>query len=446
MTNIIRVFWGGLALLSGLWVMTAPGVLGVDNVFALRSFMLQYTGILAMGCMSAAMVLALRPRGLERPLGGLDKMYRLHKWLGIGGLVLAIAHWLWVEGPKWATDLGLVTRPQRGPRPEISDPVAAFMASLRDPAEGLGEWAFYAVVALIVVALIPRIPYRQFLRLHRLLPVAYLVLVFHSVVLADAGYWLGPLGLVMAVMFVAGSYGAVVSILGRIGANRRVAGRIAELHGYPGVQSLEKMIDLEPGWPGHKPGQFAFLTSDPRDGAHPYTLASAWDPTEPRIGFVAKALGDHTGKLAETLKPGMPVTVEGPYGCFTFEDDCPVQIWVGGGIGVTPFIAAMKALKRQGGPGRREVHLFHTTSQIDQAALDRLEQDAREAGIHWHLTIDARDGRLTGARIREAVPRWREASLWFCGPVGFGAALRKDFDSLGFPVRKRFHQELFAMR
>ncbi len=31
---------------------------------------------------------------LERHLDGLDKMYRLHKWLGIGALVVGTVHWL----------------------------------------------------------------------------------------------------------------------------------------------------------------------------------------------------------------------------------------------------------------------------------------------------------------------------------------------------------------
>ena len=68
---------------------------------------------------------------------------------------------------------------------------------------------------------------------------------------------------------------------------------------------------------------------------------SAWDPKNPMVQFITKALGDHTSTLHERLKPGMPVTVEGPYGCFTFDDTPPRQIWVGGGIGITPFIARL---------------------------------------------------------------------------------------------------------
>lgn len=139
------------------------------------------------------------------------------------------------------------------------------------------------------------------------------------------------------------------------------------------------------------------------------------------------------------------MTVEGPYGCFTFDDECPVQIWIGGGIGITPFIGAMQARARQGGTADKAIHLFHTTAEVDETALARIRADAEAAGVRLHLMIDARDGRLTGDRIRAAVPDWRAASIWFCGPEGFGQAIRKDMEAHGVPVT-RFHQELFQMR
>ncbi|MCL7466815.1 ferric reductase-like transmembrane domain-containing protein [Phaeovulum sp. NW3] len=445
MLRIKLVFWIGLLGLTVLWLAAAPGVFAAQGLFALRTFMLQYSGLLAFAMMSVAMILSLRPRWPERRLDGLDKVYRLHKWLGIGGLVLSITHWLWVEGPKWAVGWGLAERPQRGPRAPIEDPVAAFLSGYRSAAEGVGEWAFYAAVALIVVALVRLVPYGVFRRLHRLLAPIYLALAFHTIILTDFSYWTQPVGIVLAGLLLAGSYAAVISILGRIGAGRRIAGQITELTRFPGVHSLEKLITLGPGWPGHQPGQFAFVTSDPREGAHPYTIASAWDPTDRRIKFVTKALGDYTSQLGARLEIGQPVTVEGPYGCFTFADDCPVQIWIGGGIGITPFLGAMQARARQGGVADKAIHLFHTTAEVDETALARIRADAQAADVHLHLMIDARDGRLTGDRIRAAVPDWRTASLWFCGPEGFGHAIRKDMAAHGMPVT-RFHQELFQMR
>jgi len=147
--------------------------------------------------------------------------------------------------------------------------------------------------------------------------------------------------------------------------------------------------------------------------------------------------------LRERLKVGMPVMVEGPYGCFDFEDAQPHQIWVGAGIGITPFVARLK--QRAATPDAKTIDLFHPTAEFDQTAIDHLTKDAAAAGVRLHLLVDGKDGRLNGERIRAAVPEWRSASIWFCGPPGFGQSLREDFLAHGLP-RERFHQELFQMR
>ncbi|QEL26860.1 ferric reductase (plasmid) [Bosea sp. F3-2] len=450
MRNIKYAFWYLLGLSSLLWLAAEPTVFQSGNFFALRAAMVQYSGIVAMAAMSVAMVLALRPRWPERWLGGLDKMYRLHKWLGIAALVVSVIHWLWSQGPKWAVGWGWLDRPVRGTRPPLENPIEQAFASLRGTAEGIGEWAFYASVLLIVLALIRYFPYRLFYKTHRLLAVTYLVLAFHAVVLTDFDYWTSPLGVVMALLLASGTYAAAIVLLRRVGARRQVEGRIASLQHYPGVHVLEVEIDVPDGWPGHKPGQFAFATSDVREGAHPYTIASAWHGDHRRITFIAKELGDHTSRLREKLRVGQNVKVEGPYGCFNFDDNQPRQIWIGAGIGITPFIARMKYLaqERSARPDQPlpEVDLFHPTADVDETALSKLKADAEAANIPLHIFVNARNGRLTGDRIRAAVPEWRAASIWFCGPLGFGEALREDFAAAGLSVTERFHQELFAMR
>lgn len=449
MRRIRMSLWGLLALLTLLWLAAESSVFRWTGYFPFRAAMIQYSGVIAIGCMSVAMVLALRPRWPERWFGGLDKMYRLHKWLGIAALVFAIIHWLFVQGTRWAVGWGWLDRPQRGPRAVPEDAVERLFRSLRGTAEWVGEWAFYAAVLLIALALIQRFPYRLFFKTHRLLAVAYLVLVFHAVVLVDFADWSAPIGWVTALLLAAGSWAAAVVLLRRVAADRRVPGTISALRYYPGVRALEAVIEVPRGWPGHKAGQFAFATSDTAEGAHPYTIASAWNDADRRIAFVVKELGDHTRRLRETLRVGQAVTVEGPYGCFTFDDTCAHQIWVGGGIGVTPFIARMKYLAAS--PGRRSqtIDFFHTTRDRDEEAIANLTADAAAAGVRLHVLVDGRDGRdgrLDGDRIRKAVPEWRDASVWFCGPTGFGQALRYDFATQGMAVDQRFHQELFAMR
>ena len=213
---------------------------------------------------------------------------------------------------------------------------------------------------------------------------------------------------------------------------------------FPALNILETTLRLDEGWRGHQPGQFAFVTSSRAEGAHPYTIASAWDPAQRHISFVTKALGDHTAELPQKLRVGAPVVVEGPYGCFTFGGAQQRQIWIGAGIGITPFIARMKHLAREG-RGPRDIDLYHPTAVEDPKALDKLRADAQAAGIRLHVLVSERDGRLSGERLRAEVPGWREASVWFCGPAGFGQALRADLVAQGLP-EDAFHQELFQMR
>src|SRR5574343_581568 len=378
----------GLLLLSALWRWAEPGWAGFANYFGFRALYMQYSGVLAIGAMSACMLLALRPRAVERPLGGLDKMYRLHKWLGITALVTAVAHWWLGQGTKWMVGWGWIERRPRGPRPPPVD---------QGVVEAFGEWAFYAAALLMVLALVKRFPYRWFAKTHQLLALGYLALVAHSVVLTKFSYWSTPLGVVLALMLAGGSGAAVWVLLGR-------------------------------------------------EGGHPYTMASAWDPATRRVRFVTKALGDHTRELPRLLQPGTRVTVEGPYGCFDFEDGRERQVWVGAGIGITPFIARLEQLARRPADQRpAQVDLIHPTAVEEPAALARLRQAALAAGVRLHVLVDTRDGRLDTPRLQALVPDWARASVWFCGPAAFGQALWRGLSAAGL-ARHDFHQELFEMR
>ena len=440
-----------LAALTLLWLLAEPKPWPQPLTwFSFRAVFVQYSGVIAIGAMSVAMLLALRPRRLEPHLDGLDKMYRLHKWLGIAALSTSVLHWWFAKGTKWMVGWGWLERPVRGPRPagDQRGYIEALLGSQRGLAETVGEWVFYAAAILMILALVKRFPYHLFARTHKWLAATYLALVFHSVVLVKFSYWTQPVGLILALLMAGGTVAAALVLAGRVGARRKVRGTVIETKRYPGVDSLETVIEMAPGWPGHAAGQFAFVTVDvkdgAKDGAHPYTIASAWDAQSPRLSFITKALGDHTRALPELLRPGREVTVEGPYGRFDFEDGRERQIWVGAGIGITPFVARMQQLARRGGP-RAQIDLFHATAQRDEAALARLRADAAAAGIRLHVLVDAEDGLLDGERIRRLVPDWAQASLWFCGPGGFGRALHADFAAQGLPARA-FHQELFQMR
>ena len=444
MKNIKIVFVVSLLLLTTLWILADTFIPSPFTYFSFRSVFLQYSGLIGIAAMSLSMLLATRVKWLERPLNGLDKMYRLHKWLGMTGLVLSVLHWWWAQGTKWMVGWGWLDKPEKkGPNADTLTTFQQWLLDQRSWAESIGEWAFYLAVILIILALLKSFPYHLFIKTHKWLAIVYLLLAYHSMVLAKYDYWSQPVGWLLMLLLGAGSISALVVLAGRIGHSRKVQGEIVSLTSYPGVRVIASTIKLHAGWSGHRPGQFAFVSSKKSEGAHPYTIASAWSEQESTVTFVVKELGDWTGQLSQWLKVGMPVSVEGPYGCFDFKDKNERQIWIGAGIGVTPFIAKMQHLSNA--RGNREVDFFHVTADFDQAAIDKLQETAKKANIRLHITVTPKDGRLTPEQIRNIVPDWQSASFWFCGPSEFGIALQKNFVEHGL-APSDYHQELFSMR
>ena len=160
--------------------------------------------------------------------------------------------------------------------------------------------------------------------------------------------------------------------------------------------------------------------------------------------FAIKALGDYTRVLPKTLAVGDPVRVEGPYGRFDFDHSAPHQIWVAGGIGLTPFIARMEALAAASGTPSR-VDLFYSTREISPTTLARVRGIAANSHVALHVTDTRQDPSLDAAAIVAAVPDWREASIWFCGPASFGDALEAAFCAAGL-APGRLRREAFEFR
>ena len=448
MRTIRRVFWTYLLLLSAAWWLSDPTPMAdLTHVFAWRAVLLQYTGVLGIGVMALALVLAVRPVVFEPWLGGLDKMYRLHKWLGITALALSVAHWLLAVLPGHLVGLGWLRRQAYSASPLHTElPALEWLQQAlrgqRGMAVMVGEWAFYLAVLMMLLALVRYFPYRYFFKVHRLLAAAFLALAWHAVVLMRVDYWVSVLGPPLALLMVAGSIAAVRVLLRRVAAGRKAVGEITRITHHEALQTMELTVAIKGRWAGHQAGQFAFVTFHTTEGAHPFTIASPWTG-DGNIGFRVKALGDYTSTLAHRLQVGSVVQVEGPYGQFTFEGTRPRQIWVAGGIGITPFIARMQALALA--PDGKTIDLFHATKVHDAHAIGQLERDAQAAGVRLHVLWDERDGLLDAQRIAAGVPQWREADVWFCGPAAFGQALRRDLLTLGLPA-DQFHLELFEMR
>ena len=449
MRKIKPFFVGFLIFLTALWLLSDQSLFHPPYQFlAMRNVLMNYTGIIAMGVMSVSMLLAVRPVRLEPYFGGLDKMYRLHKWLGITGLVFAIVHWAIKESPGWLSGLGLISLPDRRRGPPagggeaVGSSIEQFFNSMKHPAESVGEWAFYIAVVLLILALIKKFPYRYFFQTHRLMPLVYLALVFHSIFTMNFAYYTQVIGPVMSALWLAGTAAAVMVLFKKVGVERKVVGVIDGIERFPETNIVRVDVRVKDRWAGHEAGQFTFVKFADGEAPHPFTISSGWQG-DGKMFFLIKELGDYTKTLASHLKKGQAVTLEGPYGQFNFKSDKPRQIWVAGGIGITPFIARMHDLAAR--PSTQAIDLFFCVPAMDEVGFAKARADAQAANIRLHILIETEHGRLDADRLCAAVPEWREADVWFCGPAAFGDSLSEDLIEKGLPASD-FHRELFQMR
>ncbi|MCC6610385.1 MAG: ferric reductase-like transmembrane domain-containing protein [Burkholderiales bacterium] len=433
---------GLIALVVLAWGWEVAGATHAGSLpWIVRQEALNLSGLLAIAMLSLATFLAARPAWLERPLGGLDRMYRAHKWAAILAVGFAAAHWTTKEV---VGDILKATIGRAGKVPK--EQFTGLLDVMRDLAKDMGEWGLYVLLAMLVLALWKRLPYRPWRLLHRAMPVLYLALAFHAVLWAPTDYWRQPLGVLLALLLGAGVYGSVLALAGGIGRRRQGSGTIVAIE-RPAPDLVSVRCQLDAGWRGHRPGQFAFITFDSSEGAHPFTIASA-DRGDRTADFEIKALGDYTRGLAGRLRVGQAVKVEGPYGRFHIArlNRRARQIWIAGGIGVTPFLAWLESLQaRPAAAPSADLH-YCTRDRAGDPFVARLESlCASLPGVRLHVH-GARQGELLDAReMMSAQERGRRAEIWFCGPRGLAEKLKHELRNT-LPGRFSFHQEAFEMR
>ncbi|CAH7066705.1 Ferric reductase [Vibrio chagasii] len=443
MKTVRNIIWAMIATMSAFWFAMEPQLFASSNVFEWRSAMIQYSGILSLMLMSITMVLAMRLPIVENWLKGMDKAYRVHKWLGIGGVALGVTHWLWYQIPKSLVTFGILAKPVRhdgsGPQAVLTG-WEMWVNELRDIAQSIGEWGFYLLLVLFVASLWAAVKYKPFKLSHRLMSVAYLFIAFHSVILLKRAYWGEPIYYLTVAFALVGSIAAIYSLLGLVGRRNRHSATIASTRYFPQAEVMELVLKPDASWQGHKAGQFAYLRFGNED-PHPFTIVSGSEDSELR--FLIKELGDFTNGLYERVKAGDTVRVEGPYGRLEFDLSKP-EIWVAGGVGIASFFATLEALKSE--PDHPRIELFYCTRGIDEHLVDELLGLAHEVGVKLNVIDTLHSPRLNAGLIANQCGDLNDYELYFCGPELFSTSLKKELDAYQFDIEKHYHEELFVMR
>jgi len=188
-----------------------------------------------------------------------------------------------------------------------------------------------------------RATYERWLTAHRLTGWFVIAAVAHGALVDPV---LRESTLLRVVFFVAGGTGILAYLYRELFARFVVPIHdftVAEVR-RPNSSTLE--VSLEPsGQPlRFVPGQFVVAAFGGPTGweRHPFSVAS--DPSSPRLELGIKAAGDYTSALHDSLAAGTPARVAGPFGGFDYRSGGREQIWIAGGIGVTPFVSWIRSL------------------------------------------------------------------------------------------------------
>jgi predicted ferric reductase len=157
-----------------------------------------------------------------------------------------------------------------------------------------------------------------------------------------------------------------------------------------------------------------------------------------------KALGDFTTSL-KRLEPGTIAEIEGAFGRFLPArfDDSP-QIWIAGGIGITPFLSIARSFDNN----KPQVDMFYSVQTkaelIDQQALEEL-LPKHFPQFKYHTFInDEQQGFLSATYINEKAGGVAGKEIFLCGPPPMMKALRAQLKEMGVPNSK-IHSEEFSM-
>ncbi len=385
---------------------------------------------------------------VERYLG-LDRVYRLHKWIGIAVLFMLLGHALlrtlafsMQHGGKWAWSF-------------------LFYFSTKNVALLLGHLALYLLILLVPLAIWGR---------HRL---SYWLwknshyLVYAAVVLAFTHAWFEQgrrfasfSNLSFFIPYAAAlAFLAAYRIMTAVRTRRDGIWKVAGVRGETG--DTNTLILERQGGSGafgkRRAGQFAIIRY--RDGKkwsepHPFTISAP--PRSGELHFTIKAAGKFTSSVP-SLSPGTEVMCEGPYGIFSINFEKQKNIvMIAGGVGVTPFLSSIRHAIDISAGTRMVLFCCNKTLQ-DIIAGDELREAAtklRLKVVHVLSRVRAEElpsgeegvsyasGRLTGELIVKHVPN-ADASFYLCGPPPMQAgALKALEESLGVPSW-RVKREMF---
>jgi len=304
-----------------------------------------------------------------------------------------------------------------------------------------GVIALVGLVGIIIWTVSAQVKYETFVLIHQLLGLMFVFGAVHAFmagsILAANSFMYGYL----LVLSVAGGLTYIVYSLLGDALHRPYKYRLSELTRYSG-NVIELELSPVSRILNFVPGQFVYVRFRdlPEHGQHPFSISSGRRSGE--LKLVVREAGDFTESLKH-LKVGAVVDVSGPHGGFLLQlNRQRKQLWIAGGIGVTPFLSGAASLASA--PSRRgggDIEMIYSTAEVEPYGLQHLQdiEDRNDIFNVTHLHADE-FGYVSFDTLAKNISDIEERDIYICGPPPMLQALRNEAQRLGLDGNLRFEE------
>jgi predicted ferric reductase len=424
------IFFGNLAVIIASWIHTSGQLLtSGDSAFVLIALG-RIVGLIAEFLILVQLVLMGRIRQVEQEFG-LDKLNRLHRWIGYtwGGLILFHPLFLTI-GYAESGNVSLVSQ------------FVDFFTNWQDVWKAVvGLLIMYTAIIISISIIKRKIRYETWYFTHILIYIAIFLFFQHQVHTAESTnrdfyyYWyvlnFTIFGLVLLYRFIRPLYLSFAHAF-------TIEKVVKENDTIVSVYIIGKKLSHF----SFQAGQYAHITFLARGMwyTHPFSFSAA--PHGKFLRLSIKNVGDFTSQILK-LKPGTRVIIDGPFGVFTEKKAVTDKyLFIAGGIGITPVYAMIESLSPQ---KKDMVLLYGNRSKKDAVFLHDLAE--KHVTVHSILSLEPSPGHEFGyidkEKINRLVPDIHLRDVYLCGPVPMMKGVLKTLKDIGV-AKKQIHFERFG--
>jgi predicted ferric reductase len=391
----------------------------------------EVTGIAAAVLLATTVFLAGRLAVLELLFGDLTKVYVAHGVIGLTMFALVSFH------PMMYLLGGLLLGSTFLGAAHVLVPFHVVVL----------DWISYIAIA---IALIPtmymRLSFESWRWIHLLLGLA-MILTGYSILIDNSAFDTSAIPALRDYLFVVFGLGTAaflwVALVRRLLEPKREY-RIVGVEPHPEANAIELLAEPVGRAARFEAGQFIYVDLldsraqiDREFEAHPFSVASP--PGQEPLSLVIEATGRHTERVKEIAAGDEArALLHGAYGRLVIERPASRrQLWLAGGIGITPFLAMAGELARD--PDRYRGYEVTLVVGVDHAyqtfEMERLEACAeRFPGLDVHLWSREEQGLPTAEGVAELIDgELGERAVMISGPEPMITGLTAQLHAAGVP-------------